>query len=149
FERNLFDPFEAGMRVAQRLVEEGCLPDALVCTNDNYAFGTLTVLLKAGIAIPQETVLTGFDNLTYTTQGAVSLTTVEQPIEAMCTAAMELLKKRIGKPRPTGKTRREEIVLPCRVVWRESTVSPHGANFSEDNTLSFTSVNQSTAETVA
>lgn len=117
---NLFHPFNAGMRMAHLILESGCLPSALICTNDHYAIGVMTVLLREGVRIPEEVAVTGFDNLDYTTQGIVSLTSVEQPIEAICESTVGIMKKLIGKPARYSKSA-EEVVHPCRIHWRKST----------------------------
>lgn len=136
-----FNLFSGGMRVGQRLLAAGWVPEALVCSNDHYAIGVLTVLLKAGIRVPQETLVTGYDNLSFATQGIISLTTVEQPIEAMSAAAVDLLLQRIKEKSgvklpvaidnrkkrealPDGWRSQDQMVLPCRIHWRESTGPP-------------------------
>lgn len=119
-ERALFDPFADGMQVARRLVEEDRVPGALVCTNDFYALGAMTVLLRAGLRIPEDVMVTGFDNLAASRLGLVSLTTVEQPVEAMCKAAVELLKKRIAEPGASVE-KGPAPLLACQIHWRDST----------------------------
>ncbi len=112
-----FEPFEAGTSSAQWVRD---VPDALLCTNDDYAIGALTYYQQAGFSVPGQIALSGFDNLSYTTQGAIPITTVEQPIAQVCHAAVELLKARI-KGNPSGY---EELVFPCQVIWRRSMPDP-------------------------
>ena len=110
--------FEHGEQVARWLLNAGRPPDALICSNDFYAIGVMGVLEQAGIRIPEDVAITGFDNLSYSMQQAVGLTTVEQPIEAMCKEAVALLKSQIsaGSPPPGGN----EKIFPCHLHWRRS-----------------------------
>lgn len=114
-----FEPFDSGMDAARLLLEKECLPDALVCTNDNYAIGAMTTLLRAGIRIPEDIMVSGYDNITYSRQGVVSLTTVEQPIEAMCGEAIDFLTKQIRNP-SSSKNSDAKSVHACRIHWRQS-----------------------------
>jgi len=112
-----FEPFEAGTSSAQWIRD---VPDALLCTNDDYAIGALTYYQQAGYSVPGQIALSGFDNLSYTTQGAIPITTVELPIAQVCHAAVELLEAKIkGRP-PECK----EEVFPCQVIWRHSMPAP-------------------------
>ncbi len=122
FRGSQLDLFEPGVLMARRLLEADCLPDALVCANDHYAFGTMSVLQKAGVVLPTDVYLTGFDNLSFVTHGIVPLTSAEQPVEELCQAAVELLRERIAHRRGGGVP--EETIrrtFPCRIHWREST----------------------------
>ncbi|HWL51866.1 MAG TPA: LacI family DNA-binding transcriptional regulator [Chthoniobacteraceae bacterium] len=112
-----FEPFEAGTLCAGQI---GTLPDALLCANDDYAIGALTYYQRAGIAVPREVALSGFDNLSYTTQGSIPITTVEQPIAEVCRAAVEMLEAKIRR----NDQRYEELIFPCRVIWRASMPNP-------------------------
>ena len=112
-----FEPFTPGTTIAEWI---GTYPDALICTNDHYAFGVMTHYLQNGVRIPGQIMVSGFDNLSFTTQGVAPLTTVEQPVVEMAEAAMRLLREWIGGT-PPGH--REEI-YPCRIQWRRSMPKP-------------------------
>ncbi|MBE2204018.1 MAG: LacI family DNA-binding transcriptional regulator [Chthoniobacterales bacterium] len=138
--RLLFDPFSQGMEAMEAIAHWQEPPDALLGINDFFAIGALTVCNRRGLRVPDDLMISGFDNLSYGTQGLVSLTSVEQPIKAMSEALMELLQEQM-----TGKTRRTstppERILPCEIFWRESTgarkptQSPHPANPPEPSLL--------------
>lgn len=114
-----FEPFESGMDAARLFLEKDCLPDALICTNDHYAIGVMTMLLQAGVRIPDDIAVSGYDNVTYSRQGIVPLTTVEQPIAAMCGEAIDFLTKQIRNPSRPEKPDMESL-HPCRIHWRQS-----------------------------
>lgn len=115
--RGYFDAFTPGMTMAEWI---GARPDALICTNDHYAFGAMSHYLQNGVAIPEQIMVSGFDNLSFTTQGIAPLTTVDQPVDAMAEAAMRLIKEWIGGNRPTHR----EEVYPCKLLWRKSMPNP-------------------------
>lgn len=118
---NLAHPFEDGMRVGQWLLAGRPLPEALICSNDHYAIGIMTVLQRAGVRIPEDVVITGFDNLDYTTQGKAPLTSVEQPIEAFCQTSFDLLMEKMGRQTFDSDKKTRTLLHPCRIHWREST----------------------------
>lgn len=120
---NLTHPFEDGMRVGRWLLAGRGLPDALVCSNDHYAIGIMTVLQRAGARIPEDVVITGFDNLDYATQGEVALTSVEQPVEVFCQTSFEMLMEKLGRraSRSCSDEKPNPLLYPCRIHWREST----------------------------
>lgn len=107
-----FRPFQAGMECAAWI---GNYPDALICTNDDYALGAMNHYQRRGISVPQELMVSGFDNLFASVLGNVSLTTVEQPTEQMCVASVQILFDMIK-----GKTSPGDKVFPCEIIWRES-----------------------------
>ncbi len=117
--RELFEPYEAGKDAVRLLIEKDCLPEALVCSNDHYAIGAMTALLQADIRIPGDIMVSGYDNLIYSQQGPVPLTTVEQPIEAMCGKAIDFLVKQIRHP-TLPKNPNAKSVHACRIHWRQS-----------------------------
>jgi LacI family transcriptional regulator len=116
----LFSPFEPGYRTAQCL---GTAVDACIFANDPYAFGALSYYLRNKIRVPGQITLSGFDNLSYTTEGSVPITTVEFPTELMCRKAMKLLIAQIDGS-PLGA---EDHVFPCKIIWRQSMRKPRVA----------------------
>jgi len=111
-----------GARVlARRLVDGrhapgGALPRALVCSNDQTALGFLDVLTEAGVDVPGDVALTGFDGIDATQASLPRLTTVSQPMVELGRAAVELLRSRLADPAAPPAT----VNLPVRVLLRES-----------------------------
>jgi len=92
-------------------------PDALICANDFLALRVMTALKKMGIAIPKDTMVTGFDG---TPQSAVvepSLTTVQIPNADIGRTAADMLLERIETP---GRPFRS-IFVNTTPIWRNST----------------------------
>lgn len=107
---------ESGRAGAADLVSRGRLPDAIVCANDNMAVGALGYLQSQGIKVPQQIILTGFDD---TEEAAISmpkLSTVRQPVFELAQKTVELLAESIrsGVPVP------EETRVPTTAIRRAS-----------------------------
>jgi LacI family transcriptional regulator len=96
------------------------LPDAIVCANDQMAIGAMLELRAAGIRVPADVAVTGFDNMQLGALFSPPLTTVNQPTRLLGERACALLLSRIAEP---GLPRRVER-LPARLVIRESCGCP-------------------------
>ena len=81
-----------GMEVAQRWLEEGReLPDAFICANDEMALGMLGVFRENGVRIPEQVIVTGFDNLASAELSSPRLSTVSRDYDVLDYNAMEIL----------------------------------------------------------
>jgi LacI family transcriptional regulator, galactose operon repressor len=92
------------------------MPDAIVCANDQMAIGAIQELRAAGIRVPADVSVTGFDDVYLGAALSPSLTTVHQPMRLLGERACSMLLERISQP---GLPRRIER-LPTRLVVRES-----------------------------
>lgn len=96
--------------------------DAIVCMQDNMAFGAYLALRKHGISVPDQVGLTGYDNLDrelYRTNG-LSLTSLDQPAEAIGYQAAGLLLKTISGEVDPAKPK--HILLKPSLIIRASSV---------------------------
>lgn len=92
--------------------------DAVIAANDNSAVGALRALTDAGLRVPDDVLLTGFDNLQAATCWP-GLTTVDNDLGGQgAAAARQLLAQLDGAP-PVP-----EVLVPGRLVVRGSTVVP-------------------------
>jgi LacI family transcriptional regulator len=91
----LLGDFDAatGRRAARALLAEGPLPGTIVCGADLIALGVLEELRAAGVAVPEETAVTGFDDIAFAALAVPALTTVRQPVEDLAATAIELLDR--------------------------------------------------------
>ena len=90
--------------------------DGLVCGNDTVAFGALTTLREAGLRVPHDVALVGFDDIPMAAHADPPLTTVRSPLLAMGRAAGHLALDLIEEqPRDAHTT-----VLPTELVVRRS-----------------------------
>ncbi|WP_081099468.1 substrate-binding domain-containing protein [Corynebacterium glutamicum] len=77
--------------------------DAVICGNDLIALGVLDVCREAGVQVPEDLAVTGFDDMSFSSAGPLQLSTVTVPRELMGRRAARMLFQRIsgynGPPR--------------------------------------------------
>jgi DNA-binding LacI/PurR family transcriptional regulator len=91
---------EAGVSAAAALLAGRQLPTAVFAANDMVAAGLLGGLDRAGVDVPGDVSIVGYDNILIAHLAHVSLTTVDQPRTEMGRSALELLLDRIENRRP-------------------------------------------------
>lgn len=109
----------AGLAAAEVLVQRGPGPTAVVCFNDPCAVGVRTGLVRAGLRVPQDVSVTGYDDSPLARLATVELTTVSQDPAALAAAVVEVLTARLA-----GEPRDEDVVVSPRLVERASTAAP-------------------------
>ena len=100
----------------------GCLLDrasltAIVTSSDLQAIGALDEIIRRGLRVPEDLSIVSFDGTEAASYAQPRLTAVQQPIEQMAEATMELVLERIESRQPTASRR----VLPSDFVVRDST----------------------------
>jgi LacI family transcriptional regulator len=93
-------------------------PSAVFATNDRLAMGFIHTLRQAGVRLPQEMAVVGYDDTPFAPFFQVPLTTVALPSHEMGHMAAELLFRRIQQPEDGAQV--ERIILQPRLVVRES-----------------------------
>ncbi|MCQ2395742.1 MAG: GntR family transcriptional regulator [Kiritimatiellae bacterium] len=91
-------------------------PDAFVCANDTTAAKFKLTLERAGLRVPADVMLAGFDDIQLASLMTPPLTTIHQPCAEIGAAAFETLFGRIDNPSAPAR----EIYLPAPLVIRES-----------------------------
>jgi len=114
---------ELGRAAAVELIERGHSFTAIFAFNDLSAIGAITALHDAGMQVPAQVSVVGFDDILAAATNNPALTTVRQPLHEMgCTAATTLLQLIQGEPedRPKGPIR----ILPTFVERQSTSVPP-------------------------
>ena len=88
--------FESGFRYTETLLEQKKKFTAVMAFDDLTAFGVIRALNKAGIKVPEQCSVTGFDDVALSSLASPSLTTVRQPMEAMGCLAVNLVMEGIN-----------------------------------------------------
>ena len=124
-----FDPVEiipgdfteaAGVAAARHLLDRPALPTAVFAANDLAAIGMMATFDDAGVRIPQDVSLIGFDNSSVAGLRHVDLTTVDQACPEMGRVAMACLRRRFeGAP-----AARAALLTTPRLVARRTTAPP-------------------------
>jgi len=110
---------EAGSRAARTLLHEGTLPTAVVTANDHCAVGLIDTLLRAGVRVPEDVSVTGFDDSRVAQLSYIDLTTVRQDGRQMAEAALDAALGRIK-----GRRESVEAVVEPTLIVRGTTGPP-------------------------
>jgi DNA-binding LacI/PurR family transcriptional regulator/signal transduction histidine kinase/ActR/RegA family two-component response regulator len=87
-------PYGAARATLSKMLDRGPGIDALVAASDRIALGAIDLLQERGLAVPQDVVVTGCDDVWLGRLGELALTTVSQPFERMAEQALSLALKR-------------------------------------------------------
>lgn len=93
-------------------------PSAVLCANDMLALGLMQELVHAGLNVPGEVAVVGYDDLEWAALGAVPLTTIAQPRALLGRTAVEMMIRLIDRSGPLPES--NHIVLAPELVIRES-----------------------------
>jgi LacI family transcriptional regulator len=88
--------FESGHRYTDELLEQKKKFTAVMAFDDLTALGAIRALTKAGVKVPEQCSVTGFDDVALSALAAPSLTTVRQPMEAMGGLAVNIVMEGIN-----------------------------------------------------
>ncbi len=103
-----------GYRAMQQLLTRH--PDAIFAASDIMAFGALRALREAGLHVPEDVAIIGFDDLPQSARCEPPLTTVRQPTYRLGTTTVDTLLDLIEYPDSSPR----RIVLPTELVVRAS-----------------------------
>jgi len=108
---------ETGYRGMQHLLALPEPPTAVVCCSDMSAMGAIDAIQDAGLSVPGDVSVVGFDDIEMAAYVRPALTTVRQDMASIGRRAVELLDELIGDDQLAGP----EAILPTELVVREST----------------------------
>lgn len=107
---------EGGRQAMVRLLGATLRPTAVFVASDTMALGALQALDEAGLRVPEDIALVGFDDLPGSASSTPPLTTVHQPVADLGSAAADLLISAIERQERPEEHRR----LPTSLVVRRS-----------------------------
>jgi hypothetical protein len=112
---------DEGATAGEKLLAES-LPTAVITANDPCAVGILDTVLRAGLTVPGELSVVGYDDSRFGRLPGIDLTSVRQDIPKMARLAVKAVLDRLDRP---GRKPRDQALRPKLVV-RGTTAPPRG-----------------------
>lgn len=104
-----------GYSLMKEAIKSGSLPDAFFIASDPMAVGALRALQEAGIKVPDDIALTGFDDIEMAKFASSPLTTIRVHMDLMGRTGVKLLLDQIN-----GREIPLKVVVPTKLIVRES-----------------------------
>ncbi len=110
---------DAGRGAVEQLLTEAARerPDAIFAANDLVALGALQALTLAGLRVPDDVAIVGYDDIDFAASAAIPLSSVRQPRDELGAVAADMLLELIADP----SARVRDVVLEPELVVRRST----------------------------
>lgn len=108
--------FEVGFTAGKRLLELTPRPTAIFALTDMMAVGVIHAVAKAGLKVPDDVSVIGFDNIPLAAYTMPELTTIAQPIEQIGEATAGMLLRHMED----GSAEVESVMLQARLCERNS-----------------------------
>lgn len=106
--------YASGYQAARELLKHQ--PTALLCFNDEMAFGAREAIYEAGLSVPEDVSLIGFDNWDMSGYGQMKLTTIERSMSEIAKEGTRILLKRLK----TGVADNRRVYLDNRLIIRDT-----------------------------
>lgn len=110
---------EGGIAAAERLLAEKRRPTAVLCSNDMLAIGVLHRVTRAGLRVPDDMSIIGFDDIRMAEMMMPPLTSIQMSRAELARAAVTALRAHVEKTSP-----QREYPIETRLVVRQSTGVP-------------------------
>ncbi|MBO1510174.1 LacI family DNA-binding transcriptional regulator [Metabacillus bambusae] len=111
---------ESGYEAMKKLLLLNSPPTAVFCSNDDMAIGAMKAINEAGLVVPTQMSIIGFDDIGFSEYTTPALTTVKRPIEQISMVGaeklLELMDEVVGEPAP--------IYLTTNLVNRQTVAGP-------------------------
>ena len=111
----------AGRAAGHDLLRRGPRVDAVVCASDPLAVGVIQAATEAGVAVPDDLLVIGYDDNHFASESAIPVSTVAQPGRRMGETATRLLLDEI---RGSATHQHRTVVLEPRLIPRRSSQRP-------------------------
>src|SRR5207245_2681944 len=115
--------FQNGFKSVDVLLSRQPSPTAIVCLNDAAAAGVLARAHSQGIKVPNELSVLGCADDSFSEYVYPALSTVHLPAGEIGAAAVQEIERRVAQ-KEEGLAESKKIVLPVRLVERESCAAP-------------------------
>lgn len=109
---------EAGFEATQKVLDSGFKPDALVCASDLIAVGAIKCLKHYGLRVPEDILVSGYDNIPISAFTTPTLTTVQQNTKKAGELLVENLVRLIKEETVN------DYLMPAELIVRQSSCKP-------------------------
>ncbi len=114
---------ESGAAAARQLMKDQQLPTAIFASNDRCAHGVLVTLVRAGLDVPGDVSVVGFDDSGVARLSFIDLTTVRQDVAQIAELAVQAIVERLDE----GRVIPRELVIDPTLVIRGTTSVPRSS----------------------
>ncbi|MGH9354435.1 MAG: LacI family DNA-binding transcriptional regulator [Terriglobia bacterium] len=108
---------EGGISAVETLLKSSRFPTAVLCSNDLMAIGAMSAIQEAGLRVPEDVSVVGFDDIYFARITRPPLTTVNLPRDRVGSLALKALQRIIRSKNGTGA----EYIVDTHLVIRKST----------------------------
>lgn len=119
------DTYDGGYFAAHRLMQSHRHTTAILALDDVMAIGALRALKDDGFRVPEDVMVTGFDDLDLARLSVPTLTTIRQPLDSLARQAVDHVFSQMESPEQTAPGQVDICEAPLLVV-RESTAAANG-----------------------
>ncbi len=117
--------YDGGYESCTRMLNSGkALPDAIIAEADMIATGVLKCLIEHGVRVPDDILLSGYDNTAISQMTSPALTTIHIPALEMCAQALRMLLAQLNGESAADADSR--ILFQTQLIARASTGGPAG-----------------------
>ena len=114
---------ESGYRAGQVLAADPTVT-AVLCGNDEMAFGLMRALHERGRSVPDDVSVVGFDGIALSDFAIPSLTTIRQDFQKMGAELVRMVLDQIGHPGGTKAGTVPDVIVPSHLLARDSSAPP-------------------------
>ncbi len=107
---------QTGYRIVRRMLADGDYPRAIFAENDLLALGVIQAIREAGLSIPDDIAVVGFDDIPFAAFPEVQLTTIRQPKHEMGEIAVSILLDQMSGHNAEPR----KVILEPRLIVRKS-----------------------------
>ncbi|MGO1266116.1 MAG: LacI family DNA-binding transcriptional regulator [Microbacterium gubbeenense] len=106
----------AGDLIADRRIDRR--PEAVLCANDMVALGAIQAFTAAGLRVPEDIAVVGYDDIEWAEVSSPRLTTIRQPRQLLGATAVRMIMELFAQDRP--RPRDNHVMLQPELVVRDS-----------------------------
>lgn len=117
--------FEHSFNACNRLIENGNIPEAIICANDMMAMGVCRSLMNHNIAVPDDVIVTGFDGIDEINMCSPAITSCAFLAKDMAEQIMQIILKSFRGE----KLLENYVVPPSKLIISESCGCPKDNSF--------------------